>query len=626
MAGGYIIDPQTGQPAVQTASGMLLPLGLSQGDLSAAGMPGPPGVPAAPDMGPDMRVAGPGGGPMAQWGNEIPTLPAPTPQEQQAQQASALRERMGAAGIGAPASNEHDSAPQQPDWMPTGRGSGAPAPSGVDPSTLVRPGQSGGAAAPQQGAPDDEAEIREKLMREALTPRGGGGPRSLGVTSETQKYTTFQNPGGDPEKAAAAQEALSASDKYNEELAKSLTERHEQAYQAQQQEYAARSGQLAAAQQRFEAQQNMLQDYQAKRDAMVQEAAQLKTPQMEDYWQSRGTFANVMTGLSIALGGALQGLHGGENPGLQMANQSIDRWIASQKEAYNRAEGRINDSDNQFAKMVQMFGSENLATEHMREQAWTVRDGMLRDYAQKIGTPSALEAYNAAMLQTEAERAALQARASQGAQVEIEQKLSMQGGGGGGQKTFRQALAETAGGLKDYREITGGGQKDPGRAIDSEKTNSLAAALETVQAADEIKGHVTALGYGDSDTDDPRSGPVDAITKNIPGTETRKRGQDLDQATFSLARGAQQFLGKSDNDASLAEKQARGLGGSGRERIQAAERLKQKAISKAKIELSAMTPDQRAAFKQALAPDQRAMIDSITGTDTRPAASAQEVR
>jgi len=560
---------------------------------------------------------------MAQWGDQIPTLPAPTPQEQQANQADAIRAEMASAGV-RPQGVSHETKPQQPGWMPTGQGVGKPQPVGVDPASLAR----GGSAAPQQtGAPaDDEAAIRDQLMREAMQPRGGGGPRGLGVTGETQKYTTFQNPGGDPTKVAAAQEALGASDKYGEELAKSLTLRQEQAYQAQQGEYAARAGQMAAQQQRFEQQQAMLQDYQAKRDAAMQEAAQLKTPQMEDYWESRGTMANIATALSITLGGALQGLRGGSNTGLEMSNQAIDRWIAGQREQYQRAREKGNDIDNQYAKMVQRFGSENLAADHLREQAWTVRDGMLKSYAEKIGTPSALENYNQAMLQTEAQRAALQAQNSQGAQVDIEQKLSMQGGGGAPRKTFRQALAETAAGLKDYREIANGGQKEPGRAIDSEKTNSLAAALETVQAADEIKGHVTALGYGESDTDDPRSGPLDAITKNIPGTDTRKRGQDLDQATFSLARGAQQFLGKSDNDANLAEKQARGLGGSGRERIQAAERLKQKAISKAKIELSAMTPDQRAAFLQALAPDQRAMVQTIFGTDNRPAASAQEVR
>lgn len=305
MAGGYIIDPATGQAGVQTASGGFLPLPMSPDQLSAAGLPGPPGLPPAPPAGPDMRVAGPGGGPMAQWGDQIPTLPAPTPQEQQANQADAIRAEMASAGV-RPQGVSHETKPQQPSWMPTGQGVGKPQPIGVDPSSLAR----GGSAAPQQaGAPaDDEAAIRDQLMREAMQPRGGGGPRGLGVTGETQKYTTFQNPGGDPAKVAAAQEALGASDKYGEELAKSLTLRQEQAYQAQQGEYAARAGQMAAQQQRFEQQQAMLRDYQAKRDAAMQEAAQLKTPQMEDYWESRGTMANIATALSITLGGALQEL------------------------------------------------------------------------------------------------------------------------------------------------------------------------------------------------------------------------------------------------------------------------------------------------------------------------------
>jgi hypothetical protein len=627
MAGGYVLDPATGQPAVRTATGALLPLPMSADALSAAGlspgMAGPPGTPEAPAPGPDMRVAGPGGGPMAQWGDEITY---PSPEDQQAEQVASTRAAL--APKAAPASHGMSPTATNPGWMPTGKGGPAAPKVGpkVDPSTLAQ-GQPPTARSGGEEQQDDEAAIRDQLMREAMQPKGGGGgPRGLGVAGETRKFTTAER-AMDPALKAQATEAGLAADKYGEELAKSLNVRHEQAYQAQQSEFAARAGQMQAQQERYDAQQRELQNYQAKRDSLMKEAEQLKTPQMESYWGSKPMLARMASALSIALGGALQGLRGGTNPGLEMANQDIDRWIASQREQYQRAKGRVDDADNQYAKMVRAFGSENLAAEHMREQAWIVRDGMLKSYAEHIGTPSALEAYNAAMLQSEAQKAELQARASQGAQVEIEQKLSMQGGGGGARpKTFREALAYTAGGLKDAREIANGGKANPGRAIDSGKTDSLAAALDTVQAANEIQGHIKALGYADDDTDDPRSGAIDYVTKNIPGTDTRRRGQDLDQATFALARGAQQFLGKSDNDAALAERQASGLGGSGRQREQAAQRLKQKAISKAKLELAAMTPDQRNAFLQALAPDQRSMVQSIFSDDQRPASTERPVQ
>lgn len=621
MAGGYLIDPATGGPAVRTASGALLPLPLTQDDLTAAGMPGPPGAPVAPPMGPDLRVAGPGGGPMAQWGNEIPVLPEPTPQEQQASQAAAMRAKLAAAGVGGPTTNEHASQPDGPSWITAGQNM-PPGPAKVDPAELATQrqpaSQSAQNAGPGGGGLDPMVQaVYEESLRGG---GGGGGPRRLGVSGETHKFTTVENPGGDPALRAKSEEALNASDKYSEELAKSLNIRQQQAFEATQGEYAARAGQMAAAQQRFEAQQAMLQDYQAKRDAMVQEAAQMKTPQMEDYWKSRGTFANVLTGLSIALGGALQGLRGGQNPGLEMSNQSIERWIAEQKEAYNRAEGRVTDADNQFARMVQMFGSENLATEHLRDQAWHVRDGMLRDYAQKIGTPSALEAYNQAMLQTEAQRAELQARASQGAQVEIEQKLAMQGGGGGGAPTVLSAL-EKAARAKKALNTTSGDDQQPERAITEGTTDAIGGALDTVLAARGVKGRLQKLNVATDDTDDPRSGAFDYVTKNIPGTETRRTGQDLDLDTEQLARGAQQFLGKSDNDATLAEKQAKGIGGSGRERFQSADRLEKKAVSKIKLHVSGMTPQQRRAWLNSLTPDQRQIVTETLSSDARPAAS-----
>jgi hypothetical protein len=561
---------------------------------------------------------------MAQWGDAIPTLPQETPQEQQAQQAAEMRRQMEAAGVRttAPAPS-HGMQPQEPSWMPTGQG-GAPGRAAVDPSELARPG------APQQQASQQQAaggDINDPLVRQAMAEAmrrpGGGGPRGLGITGETQKYTTFQNPGGDPTKVAAAQEALGASDKYSEELAKSLNVRQQQAYEAQQGELAARAGQMQAQQQHYEAQQALLQDYQSKRDAAMAEAAQLKTPQMEDYWGSRGTMANIATALSITLGGALQGLRGGQNTGLEMANQSIDRWIASQREEYQRAREKGTDLDNQYAKMVQRFGSENLAADHLREQAWTVRDGMLKNYAEKIGTPSALESYNQAMLQTEAQRAALQAQNSQGAQVDIEQKLSMQGGGGGGKPKGVLDMLRAGAEAKKLKDELAGEGKEPGRAIESGKTEAITGAINTIDAADEIEKHVGALGYKESDTDDPLSGPVDYITKNIPGTQTKRTSQDLERATQNFARGLQQSLGKSDNDAKLADQMAAG-GGSGRQRIQAAQTGRKRATALIQDTLAGMTPDQQRAFIKALPEDRRQRVLQIVQSSAGQAPAASE--
>jgi hypothetical protein len=451
----------------------------------------------------------------------------------------------------------------------------------------------------------------------------------MAVTGETQKLSRPEAP-VDPVLGAQATEAQLASDAYGEQLAMSLNARQQQAYEATQGEYAARAGQMQAQQERFERQQSMLQTYQAKRDELAAEAAQMKTPQMEDYWKSKGTMATMATAVSIVLGGALAGLRGGQNPGLEMSNQAIDRWIGEQREAYQRAQGRVSDADNQYARMVQSFGSENLAIEHLREQAWTVRDNMLRSYAEKIGTPSALENYNQAMLQTEAQRAELRARASQGAMVEIEQKLSMQGGGGGRPKGVLDMLRAGAE-AKKLTDTIGGKEQKSGfqREVQNEKVEGITGALEAIEAADEVENALSRLG-SDSDIDDPLSGAWDATAGNIPGTESRATKQRLQQQTRLLARGIQKSLGKSDNDAKLADEMAEG-GGSFSQRRMAAKTARQKSTGSLQTIVSSLTPDQQQTLLRSLeanSPSRAAQVRAAISATATPqlAPSEQAVR
>jgi hypothetical protein len=196
----------------------------------------------------------------------------------------------------------------------------------------------------------------------------------------------------------------------------------------------------------------------------------------------------------------------------------------------------------------------------------------------------------------------------------------MQGGVGGGAPTLLSAYEKAARGRKAIDTINGNDQQ-PERAITEGTTDAIGGALDTVLAARGVKGRLQKLNVATDDTDDPRSGAFDYVTKNIPGTETRRTGQDLDLDTEQLARGAQQFLGKSDNDATLAEKQAKGIGGSGRERFQSADRLEKKAVSKIKLHVSGMTPPQRKAWLNSLTPDQRQIVNETLSTDARPATS-----
>ena len=464
-------------------------------------------------------------------------------------------------------------------------------------------------------------------MAEALRSGGsGGGPRQLGVTGETRKLKSYER-GIDPQLAAMAGEAQGASDAYNEQLAIALNTRQQQAYEAQQGEFAARAGQLQAQQERFMAQQTLLREHQAKRDALATEAAQMKVPQMEDYWQSRGMMANVATGISIALGSALQGLRGGSNPGLEMSNQQIDRWVTEQREAYQRKQGQVADADNQYARLVQHFGSENVAEAKLRLQAWTVRDSMLKAYAERMGTPNALEAYNAAMLQNEAQRAQVIAAASQGAEVEIEQKLAMQGGGGGRPKGVLDMLRAGAEARK-LRDTIAGGEQQPSfqRELQNEKVEGITGALEAIEAADEVQHSLRQLGADKSDLDDPLSGAWDSTIGKIPGTESRKTKQRLEQQTALLARGIQQSLGKSDNDARLADEMAAG-GGSGMQRFSAAATAKQRALGRLQNIVASLTPQQQQSLIQSLrsnSPERAQQVEQAIGAVATPQLAPSE--
>jgi hypothetical protein len=624
MAGGmYTTDPQTGLPVMQTPGGQPLYLPLSPDDMAQAGaqLAPPTGVgPIAPPApGPDMRVAGPGGGPPGSGLFGIPGMNAGTSPIEPIKQAIGWHdpEKAGAAPGSPLAAQIAAESPPPP------AGQAGPQPARIFPGQSRPVGAEQGA--PAQGDGTDDPLVRQ-AMAEAMRGGGGGGPRGLGVTAQTRKYKVQ---GEIPDAVRQqANDAMGASDAYNEQLAMSLDKRQTQAYEAQQAEYQGRM-QAVADQRALQAeQQKHLADFEAKWDAQNAETAQMKAPQMEDYWGSKSTMAKMATALSITLGGALQGLNGGgENPGLKMSNDAIDRWMVEQKDAYQRSKDTGDRMATQYGRMVQSYGSQNRAEQRLRDQAYGVRDAMMQSYAHRIGTPGALEAYNQAQLQSEAERSKMQEKAYADAGAEIEEKLSMQGGGGGGKpKGVLDMLRAGAEAKKLKDTIEGGTGPNPGRGIESGKTESLTAALNTIDAADEITSTLAEMGADDDDTDNPRAGAYDYVTKNIPGTNTRKLGQNLDQSTVALARGIQQTLGKSDNDAKLADQMANGGGGSGRERKAAALRAREKAVASAKIELSGLTPDQRSAFLQALPPDQRAKVQRTFNLDSAPAASEQVVR
>jgi hypothetical protein len=627
----YAIDPATGLPLLQTPGGGGLPLPLSPEEMAAAGAQQvPPWAQQGPALPPELQGLPPGA--MAQ---NMPTgdgaFGPPLTMDQMAPEARGGAERaqlLDAIGVAPPKPQAGSHAPRPvqrsnveayADKAPAGRSGGA-----IDPSELAMPGggqPSGGGGG--QGGDDMDPLVRQVFEESLRGGRGGGGKPGLRVTGQTAKY--FQ-PGEVPEGVSIeAEQARGARENYDFELAERADERREQYFAARQGEAAARMAEYQQQQERLATQQRLQDEYAAKRDQLLEEASALKSPDMADYWGSKSDFAKMMTAASIAIGGALQGLRGGSNPGLDMSNQAIDRWVATKREEYSRATDRVNAADNQFARMVQTFGSENLAAANLREQAYTVRDAMLVDYAEQMGTVPAKDAAQQLLLVQQQQRAEGKAQAYAAAGKEIEEKLQLTGGGGGGGGGLLKALGNAAT-AKGYIEKIQGtdGKGAPTREVQNEKVEAVTGALDALTASANVQRHLKTLGYADRDADDPTAGPLDWAANAIPGTDTRRTVQDLEQDTFNLARGAQLSLGKSDNDARLADQWASGGGGSGRERVRAAQNIAKKSLGRIQDTLSSLTPAQRAAFVQSLPPERRQQLQEALGSVARPQAAASE--
>lgn len=103
---------------------------------------------------------------------------------------------------------------------------------------------------------------------------------------------------------------------------------------------------------------------QTKLDAVDQrqKEAEQATPQTrQEILASRGTLAGVMSGISIALGGWVQGLKGGSNPGLDIVNQSIQDDISTQRSKYEAMKDRTAAANTAYGQAMKLYGDPNAA-------------------------------------------------------------------------------------------------------------------------------------------------------------------------------------------------------------------------------------------------------------------------
>lgn len=304
------------------------------------------------------------------------------------------------------------------------------------------------------------------------------------------------------------------------------------------------------------------------------------------------TFPKIMAGISIIAGGVLQGLKGlDKNPGLEAINQAVERNIAMQKERIARKRQGVADKETELERLMKIYGNPEIAERELRErqlglaEAWAKRTMM--DAPEDV--QANLQTYFADRGQQRAkERMAI----DQAAQDDV--TIQMRSGGGGG----------------------GAAAKKSGPALGTERTEKIASFANAIVAARNIEKNINESGSGGDTWDNPTEGWYDRAS-NVFSSERKERTNRLNADTEALARGLQASLGKSDNDARLAEEQAVGTG-SGKDRVRAAAAARTKMVTNIRAELATVSDDQKQEILQNLPPE----VLQELGAGSAPASEA----
>jgi hypothetical protein len=535
MATNYILDPSTGLPVLQTPNGPGLPLPLSAQQMQQAGaqLAPPPGVDAvAPPPMPDQRLAS----------NDFRVhLPDPNQID-----LNALPSQPKIIPVGAPNPTLNqfrqrlDAPPAAPDprtlqvgWGPTPEDKAAEKKAGpklAEPTEDKAPERD---IAPNGNA--DDAALLDKIGREARG--GGGGSSKIGVLSEKRK---FSMPGAvDPALAKDIGEKTAALDGSQAQAVEDHATGEHALLTRQALEQQQRLDDLAAERAKRAAVDTEIQHLQDVRTQREQEAAQLKAPQLSDYWKDKGAGAKISTAIAAICGGYLQGLHGGSNTGLDLLNQNIDRWMQAQKEEYERARGKISDANNAYKQALDIYGTPAQADADLRLRTYAVRDAMLLNTANQIGTDEAKKNAQMAIQQNQLGREQATAAAQQSAKTEVEQTLGRinTGGGTGGTLKGLKAQAEGAEAIAKIRGTSGEAGKDA-RTRQIRMSDGQVGWTNSASKADEVQKQLTigdqivkgmqklkALAADGTLTDRQRRAQFKAISTDLAPIISQAKGQ-----------------------------------------------------------------------------------------------------
>lgn len=417
---------------VHLPDGTVMPMALSPQQLQAMGHTEISASAVRPPA-PQLAVAGPGGGDPRDLAGGAGVFGVPrSPQEENAAQ---LRQLLSQA----PQSHESGSAPSTKFDVPLP----ADKPGGAGPDLAPHTAPRTAAERPANDGAVTLTPEQELAFREAT--RGGGGPgkSSLALGKRTEKYTTY---GAVPGELSA--DINRRGDELEQSQRENLTDHASEVarFQARrEQQYTQQMDDVIDQRMQREAINTRLQQLQQTRDQREQEVATMPPPDLQRYWGEKGVAARIATGISIALGGYVQGLRGGDNPGLQMANDSIDRWMQTEREKYDRSRDTAARADNQYGKALAIYGTPEMAENDMRARAYAVRDAMLANQLDQINSADAFAKGQEALQAGALQRQQLKAQAFQLAgEKAVEDTLQQRQTGGGGGGTFLRGLKAAA--------------------------------------------------------------------------------------------------------------------------------------------------------------------------------------
>lgn len=488
---------QLGPNGLPMVGGLQLPLTPEQ--MAAAGVnpeQAPGGIPMPPMQNPygglpPNAVAGPGGGP-TDLGSAAPD--------------SAIRL---AAGNGTgpqlapgdlarltapqPTSRAHETQSRADSLLNIGAGDHAAA--SRPPALISTVGEAQQAAnAPAPSDPGQDA-AAAWAMRHAM---GGGGPRQLLETGETQKYKQYGTvPEALTQDIDARQQAL---DKAQAAGFSQVATDNADALARQRDIIAQQQADAQQAEARRQQVNQRIAQLQAHSDAAESALTQATPKQASEYFGGNAG-ASILAGLAIALGAGVQ-TRTGHNPGAEIVNGAIDRWVNDQKQQYEAAKDKATLANNAYKNALDVFGTPEAAQSQITLQALAAKNAMAQNMADQSKNQQWLANANLMQQDDQLKRQQLRAQGIQQAGMrDVDSTLRVTGGpGGSGKNPFLEGAKAAA----EYRTAT---------RTASDSTN------EDVRTGLEVKKAEGAGAAGANAANDAAEavGALQEQTKNVGG-------------------------------------------------------------------------------------------------------------